>query len=263
MKFIKGDCIEEMKKMEPESVDIVVTSPPYNIEIDYGLYKDNLSPESYLEWTADYIKEIKRLLKPNGSLFLNVGFTCVKPWIAMDVANVVRPQLILQNQFSWVKSVAIGEKTYGHVKPVNSNRFVNNTHEPLFHFTKSGKVNLNKKAIGVPFMDQRNRRRFGNGDREDLHCIGNTWHIPYQTLRKKGKHPAIFPEALVENCIRLAGYNKDTVVLDPFVGTGTTLVVAKKLGINGIGIDLNLEYLDFTKERIVDYTRYLGMKKIF
>jgi len=253
--LIKGGCIEEMKKMEPESVDIVVTSPPYNIGIGYGDFKDNLSSKDYLGWTFKYIKEIKRLLKSNGSLFLNVGFTCVNPWIAMDVANVVRSQLILQNQFSWVKSISINEDSFGHFKPVNSKRFVNNTHEPLFHFTKSGKVNLNKKAIGVPYVHESNIDRWGKGKNEDKRCRGNVWYIPYQTITnktKKGGHPAIFPEQLVENCIKLSGYNENTVVLDPFVGTGTTLVVAKKLGINGIGIDLNQEYLDFTKERIND-----------
>ena len=263
-KVITGDCVKSMQSMSKESVDIIVTSPPYNLKINYNKYKDNLKFKEYLDWLNNVFIEIHRILKPEGSFFLNVGFSSTNPWIAMEVAMAVKNieiegknnLFILQNNITWVKSISIKDNTYGHFKPVNSARFVNNTFENLFHFTKTGNVKLDKKSIGVPYVYKSNIKRFNIG--EDKRCRGNCWFIPYKTIQnrsQKGKHPAIFPEQLVEWCIKLHGYDKDTIICDPFLGTGTTLVVAKKFGINAIGIDIDEYYTDYTKERLAKYDR--------
>jgi site-specific DNA-methyltransferase (adenine-specific) len=100
-------------------------------------------------------------------------------------------------------------------------------------------------------MDKNNLKRKKNSI--DLRCGGNCWFIPYETINRKsqkGKHPAVFPKLLVERCIKLAGYNNDTVVCDPFLGSGTTLVVAKRLGIKGVGIELDPEYFEYSCRRL-------------
>jgi site-specific DNA-methyltransferase (adenine-specific) len=112
--------------------------------------------------------------------------------------------------------------------------------------SKYGSARLNRTAIGVPYMDKNNIAR--KSDSNDLRCRGNCWFIPYKTIRskdQKGNHPAIFPDKLVEFCIKLAGYNGNTVVCDPFLGTGTTLKVAKRLGISGIGIEMDEKYYNY------------------
>jgi site-specific DNA-methyltransferase (adenine-specific) len=188
----------------------------------------------------------------DASFFLNMGSSNIDPWVSYDVANQARDLFHLQNNIAWVKSVSIGENTYGHFKPINSNRFINHTFEHIFHFTKDGNVPVDRLAVGVPYADKSNIKRW-KGVKADKRCKGNTWFIPYKTIRlktQKGTHPAIFPEELVENCFKLHGFNDKTVVLDPFLGTGTTLVVAKRLGISGIGMDIDKDYIRFAETRL-------------
>src|SRR5277367_5908419 len=98
-----------MKLMAPQSVDCVVTSPPYNIGIDYSTYRDNLPRKQYLEWIASVGKEIARVMKPEGSFFLNVGNRPSDQWIAHDVIGALRDCFVLQNTFHWIKSITIDE----------------------------------------------------------------------------------------------------------------------------------------------------------
>lgn len=246
-----GDCLDVLPSLEEKSIDLFVTSPPYNIDIDYRTYQDNKSSEEYLSCLYDVFYEAKRTLKDDGSLFLNVGNTTKDPYLTSNIMGRLGNLFHLQNTIIWVKSIAINSITYGHFTPINSHRFVNNTFESVFHFTKNRNVKINKTAIGVPYMDKRNITR--KTDSLDLRCMGNTWFIPYETIQnksQKGYHPAIYPRQLVENCIKLAGYNSETVVCDPFLGSGTTLVVAEELGITGFGIELDKDYLKYAEERI-------------
>lgn len=257
--IIKGDCCEILKGIGTNTVDLIVTSPPYNLNIKYNQYKDNKERGEYLKWTHNYTTELYRVLKDEGSYFLNFGTSNIDPWISMDVANIVRRMFILQNNITWVKSISIDNKSYGHFKPINSPRFTNHLFENIFHFTKTGNVKIDRKAIGVPYMCKSNLKRAwnknkkNNRNREDLRCRGNVWFIPYETIQnkdQKGKHPAIFPKKLVEYCVKLHGFDKNTLIVNPFLGTGTTLVVAQMLNINGIGIDIDQYYIDYTGNRL-------------
>lgn len=249
-RVIQGDCVQIMKGMLSESVDVVVTSPPYNIGLPYHQYQDDLPTDSYLGWLLTVFEQVKRVLKHNGSLFLNVGFTCKQPWIADDVARTLRGLFVLQNRIAWIKSIAIDNETTGHFKPINSPRFLNQTHESIFHFTKSGTVAIDRLAIGVPFKHKSNVGRFGHA--QDLRCRGNVWYIPYDTIQDRATrgHPCVFPIALPEMCIRLHGITADTVVLEPFLGSGTTLVACQKVGVRGIGIDIDPLYCKYARRRL-------------
>lgn len=250
LKIIHNDCIKAMKKMENNSFDLVITSPPYNIGINYNSYKDNKHRDEYHEWLKEVFTEIFRVTSEDGSFFLNVGATNVNPWLAYEVAKIAESVgFTLQNSIIWIKSVSVGDTTYGHFKPINSERFLNNTYENLFHFTKTGKVGVDRKSIGVPYMDKSNISRWNTG--EDKRCKGNTWFIPYETITNRGNdrggHPATFPTRLVEDCIKMTGAKK---VLDPFLGTGTTLLACKNLDVEGVGIELDAVYVEVSKERI-------------
>lgn len=241
--IVEGDCLACLRLIPSNSVDIVVTSPPYNIGIRYGSYDDRLPRDTYLAWLAEIGHELSRVMSAQSSLFLNVGSTNADPWIAMDVANAFRPIFALQNTISWTKSIAVGDDTMGHFKPINSRRYLNNNHETIFHFTKGGATEIDRLAVGVPFKDKSNIARWGH--ERDKRCAGNVWFIPYRTVRSKAQkfdHPAGFPVELPQRCIKLHG-KPDAVVLDPFLGAGTTLVAAQQLGCRGIGIEIDSGYV--------------------
>jgi len=245
------DCVTGMSALPNRSVDVVVTSPPYNLNIKYGTYQDALPRDSYLQWLNDVFVEVKNVLKDKGHFFLNVGYSNVDPWVGMDVANVARKHFELQNNFTWVKSIYVDGKTSGHFKPINSKRFTNTTWEHLFHFTKDGNVEVDRLAIGVPYEWKSNIERFNqNGD---LRCRGNTWYIPYDTIsnreKERGKHPATFPVALVEQCLLFSGI-KQGIVLDPFMGSGTTAIAAIKQKWDYVGFDIDPDYITFAQSRI-------------
>ena len=115
-------------------------------------------------------------------------------------------------------------------------------------------MEIDKLSLGVKYVDKSNVNRWNSG--KDLRCRGNVWCIPYDTVMsksEKGNHPAVFPERLAEWCIKLHGVRQGMYVFDPFLGTGTTLCAAKKLLVNGIGCDIDPEYLSFAKTRLGIY----------
>jgi site-specific DNA-methyltransferase (adenine-specific) len=249
-RLIRADCLTELRQLESESIDVVVTSPPYNIGLAYGTYDDGAPRAKYLAWLEKVGAELKRVMKPEGSLFLNIGGTNSDPWLPLEIATVYRTLLILQNHITWVKSVSIREDTFGHFKPITSRRFMNHNHETIFHFTKSGSVPIDRLAVGVPFKDKSNIGRWGHA--RDRRCAGNVWFIPYETVQSKAQkhnHPAGFPVELPERCIKLHGVEGATV-LDPFLGAGSTLVAAQRLGCSGIGIEIDSHYLATAMQRI-------------
>ena len=170
--FYLDDCLNVFRELEPRSVDVIVTSPPYNLGIRYNKYEDSLNQTDYLEWTGTWVAAAARVLKPHGSLFLNVGTRPSDPWTALDVAQAARAHLRLQNIIHWVKSIAIDQEStgaaagltrdlaVGHYKPINSDRFLNDCHEFVFHFTPEGDTRLDRLALGVPYQDQSNITRW-------------------------------------------------------------------------------------------------------
>jgi site-specific DNA-methyltransferase (adenine-specific) len=248
-----GDCLDLLRaqKFEAKSVDVIVTSPPYNIGIAYKSYDDKRPRAEYLNWLQKIAVELARVLKTEGSFFLNVGATGSDPWIAMDVANAFRSSFVLQNHIIWVKSVSIGRDTVGHFKPITSKRYLNNNHESIFHFTKTGEVPIDRLAVGVPYKHKSNIGRWQHAT-ADVRCAGNTWFIPYPTVRSRAEkfdHPAGFPPALPERCILLHGA-KNGLVLDPFLGAGTTLLAAERLGMHGVGFELDPHYAAVAAARL-------------
>jgi site-specific DNA-methyltransferase (adenine-specific) len=263
LRFYLGDSLKLLPALGPESVSAIVTSPPYNLGVRYRSYEDTLPRDRYLHWTGDWIQAAKAALAPDGSLFLNVGAKPTDPWTAIDIALAARPHLELQNTFHWVKSVAIDrdaaglasgvdrDLALGHYKPINSSRFVNDCHEFVFHFSRSGRVPLDRLALGVPYQDQSNITRWrsaGGGKR----CRGNVWFLPYETIQNRDEdrpHPATFPSRLPDFCLRLHGLSRLRTVVDPFLGLGSSAVACAVLGVDFVGIELDEAYLREAIER--------------
>lgn len=252
-KFFLGDCTQVLGQLPRAGIDAIVTSPPYNLGIQYRSYDDTMPRAEYLAWTGSWVEHAKRALSPDGSLFLNVGAKPTDPWTALDVAQAVRPHLQLQNTIHWIKSIAIDkeELAVGHYKPINSRRFVHDCHEFVFHFTPGGQTPLDRQAIGVKYQDQSNVSRWRTAS-SGVRCRGNTWFIPYETIQSREKdrpHPATFPPKLPEMCLRLHGLDRVKTVADPFLGLGSTAVACAELGLNFIGIEMDKGYLDEAIER--------------
>ena len=259
-------CEEFMEELESNSiqVDIVVTSPPYNIGKNYGTsYNDNKSRIEYLDFIDEVGQKIKKILKDNGSFFLNIGNIPSNQWITIDVANIMRKYFILQNKVIWTKSISIKKSdiikkisssnipeivSIGHYQPVKSQKYLNNCFEEIFHFTHSGNVELNKLAndFAVPYQDKSNIGRYSELDKRDR---GNVWFIPYETIQSKDErcHPALFPIKLPYYCIKLHGYDQNTIVYDPFMGIGTTAAACIDLGVNYLGTEINREYIQIAE----------------
>lgn len=260
-KIYKIDCLAGLKLLDPKSIDVIVTSPPYNIGIPYNLYEDKRPRDDYLNWLKKVAKECKRVLKDDGSFFLNMGNSLNDPWIPLDIAQKFKGIFILQNMIHWINSIAIskddmgnypvvkGDIAVGHYKPINSKRYHHDCHEFIFHFTKKGDVILDKLSIGVSYQDKSNVKRWksSQGDRRDR---GNTWFIPYETICKGRAHPTIFPIKLPEMCIKDHGLEKTNLVLDPFMGSGTTAAACVRLGVNYIGFEIDPNYIELANERL-------------
>ncbi len=262
-RFYHADCLEVFRQLPAGSVDVIVTSPPYNLGIRYNRYDDSLTPAEYLQWTDTWISAAARVLTPDGSLFLNVGTRPSDPWTALDVAQAARAHLRLQNIIHWIKSIAIDQESagaganlsrdlaVGHYKPINSDRYLNDCHEFIFHFTQQGATPLDRLALGVPYQDQSNITRWrsaGGGVR----CRGNTWFIPYETIQRRDRdrpHPATFPTRLPEQCLKLHGLSRIETAMDPFAGLGSTAVACARLGIGFVGSDVDETYLAEAVER--------------
>jgi len=248
-----ADCLQLFEAQEPRSIDVIVTSPPYNLGIQYNQYDDTISRADYLEWTNRWIAAAARVLKPEGSLFLNVGAKPTDPWTALDVAQAARSHLRLQNIIHWVKSIYIDKASLavGHYKPINSDRFLNDCHEFIFHFSPNGTTSLDRLSLGVPYQDQSNVTRW-RAAAEGVRCRGNTWFIPYETIQRRDRdrpHPATFPSQLPEQCLRLHGLNRIDVAMDPFTGLGSTAVACARLGINFIGAEIDETYVREAESR--------------
>jgi len=255
------DCLEGLKALDDESVDLVVTSPPYNLGIDYGTYDDTADRDSFIAWCQDWASEVHRTLKEDGSFFLNVGAAPANllPHQLLLALTSGRPNFILQNTFHWVKSITITTRknetiSAGHFKPINSKRFVNDCHEYVFHLTKTGNVPLNRRDAGVEYADKSNIKRWAHTGGSDKRCRGNTWFIPYETIMSRDKerpHPATFPVALVEQCLRLHGIHEDTHLIDPFSGIGTSALAAQRMKVPQFtGFDIDEFYLSVAQERL-------------
>lgn len=260
------DCIQAAHDFPDESVDVIVTSPPYNLGIAYAHYDDTRARDEFLTWLTKRLVAMRSRLKLYGSLFLNIGTSPTNPMLPFElIPALVMNGFVLQNTIHWIKSIAVqvgtGYLTKGHFKPINSPRFVNDCHEYIFHLTLIGKSPINRLAVGVPFQDKSNIGRFQGDTGRDLRCRGNNWFIPYETIQKKKNHPATFPLALAEMCLRLADVNATSLVVDLFNGTGTTGKAAINCGAGRfVGFDIDKTYCDMAISELDEHARVTGRK---
>jgi site-specific DNA-methyltransferase (adenine-specific) len=229
-KFICGDAVTVMREMPSRSVDLVVTSPPYNLKNStgngmkngtggkwanaalqkgYSHHDDNLPHEEYVAWQRECLTEMMRVLTPDGAIFYNHKWR-VQNGLLQDRQDIVGGFPVRQI-IIWQRKGGINFNP-GYFLP---------TYEVIY-------LIANKDFKLLP----------------KANAYGDVWEIPQE---RNNVHPAPFPEELVN---RIIGSTKAKIVLDPFMGSGTTAIVAKKLGRNFIGIDISPEYCHLASERI-------------
>lgn len=230
---ICGDSLEELKKIPSESVDLIVTDPPYNLSKDYGKTKDNLEFDEYLEFSRNWLTEAKRILKKDGTIYVFMGVRYIS-----YLYQILERELGFEFN-SWI--------TWYYTQGIGKTKGFSPRHDDILMFTKTKKFKFNLDDVKVPQKYYRsiNNMRGANP--------GNVWefsHVHYCQKNRK-PHPTQKPEGLYERMILASSKEGDTV-LDPFLGSGTALRVCQQTGRNGIGIDINLEYIEETKERLAD-----------
>ncbi len=265
MVLLHGDCLKLLPSLAVGSVDLVVTSPPYNLGIAYKSFNDTAPRGEFLKWCQQWAAELKRVMADDASFFLNIGAAPANPLLPHQLILALTdgdsPLFVLQNTFHWIKSITVETRadeqiSAGHFKPINSQRYVNDCHEYIFHLTKTGDIKLDRRAAGVRYVHKSNITRWGHTGGADLRCRGNNWFIPYETINSRDKdrpHPATFPVALVEQCVRIHGRGVETRLLDPFLGIGTSAVAAVTQKVaHFTGIELDESYLKTAHERVTE-----------
>lgn len=240
-KIILGNAISEMQKLESETFDLVIADPPYNLGKDYGNNQDNKDFEEYLEFSKKWLTEAYRLLKPNGTLYVFMGFRFISYLYSILDRDL---RMFFHSWIVWHYTQGIG-KTKGFSP----------RHDDILVFTKSKIFIFNLDDIRVPqkYYRERNNMRGANP--------GDVWefsHIHYCNENRQN-HPTQKPEGLIERMV-LASSHENSLVLDPFLGSGTTLRVCQQLGRFGTGIEINPDYIQMSQERLEN--EFLGFDSI-
>ena len=243
---------EHMSELEDESIDVVITSPPYNRGKTYSsdigeTHDDKMEETEYISFLTAIWSECYRVARKSAVFFLNIGDSAGDQGISEKVAKSAENASWKRIQdIIWVKSF-LGK---GHYTPSGGNRRLNNLWEHIFLFAKNTKeYMIDPKAIGIPYTDKSNIGRYSDTDLRDP---GNVWLIPYMKTTgatiKKG-HEAPFPIGLPYKCIKMVPNVK--TVLDPFGGTCSTLAACLKLEVKGYAYD-KYPRVEVIKSRILE-----------
>ena len=242
-KIVNGDSLKELKKIPNETFDLIFADPPYNLQLKKELNRPDTSKvkavtdkwdqfesfKSYDKFTLDWLKECKRVLKRNGSI-----------WVIGSYHNIFRVGAKIQDLGFWILNDVIWNKN-NPMPNFRGTRFTN-AHETIIWASKSEESRYTFNYQSLKCLN------------DDLQ-MRSTWSLPIcngkERLKKNGKkvHSTQKPESLLHRII-LASSNKKDLILDPFLGSGTTAVVSKKLGRNYFGIEKEKNYFEATKKRL-------------
>ena len=249
-----GDCIAGMCRMPDDSIDLVFADPPFNIAYEYDVYDDKRNTGEYLDWSRDWIEQAVRVLKPTGSL-----------WLAIGDDYAAELKLMLQEHGLICRNWVIWYYTFG----VHCQHKFSRSHTHLLYFVRdSARFTFNAENIRVPSARQtvyRDRRAANGGRTPDdtwllrpqdasaaFQADEDTWHFPRVNgtfHERTGWHGCQMPELLLGRIISACS-NAGEVILDPFVGSGTTSSVAKKLDRRFIGFELSPTYAEKARLRV-------------
>lgn len=236
---VQGDCLDIMKKIPDNSVDVTFADPPFNLKKKYNSYYDKQEIKEYLSWCKKWLKEMVRITKPTGSIFVHN----IPKWLTYFSSYL--------NEFAvfrhWIAWNAMGA-------PLGKTLLPN--HYGILYYIKSE----NYKFYDVRMLHKRCRKchyilQDYGGKKAQMHPFGSlvsdVWTDIHRIRHRKRRdeHPCQLPVHLLERLL-LMSTDEGDIVLDPFIGTGTTAVAAKKLGRKFIGIDIDPKYVEITKRKL-------------
>jgi len=238
---IHGDCLEVMRTIPDDSVDITFADPPFNLKKKYNGYKDNKEFDTYLEWCKQWIHEMVRITKPTGSIFVHN----IPKWLTY-YATFLNETAYFKHWIAWDAPTSPMGKS---LQP---------SHYGILYYVKDPKKS---KCYEVRYPHKRCRKckyllKDYGGKKGGLHPFGplvsDVWTDIHRIKHNKyrDEHPCQLPIHLLERII-LMSTDENDIVLDPFVGTGTTVIAAKRLGRRFIGIDIDEKYVTITKSKLL------------
>ncbi len=232
LQVICGEAIAEMRKLPDESIDLIVTDPPYNLNKDYGKTQDNLQFEEYLQFSKAWLTEAKRVLKKNGTIYIFMGMRYIS-----YIYSILEQDLGMYFN-SWI--------TWYYTQGIGKTKGFSPRHDDILMFTKDKKnftFNIDDVRVPQKYYRSVNNMRGANP--------GNVWEFSHMHYCNKNRqqHPTQKPEGLYERMI-LASSNPNDVVLDPFLGSGTCMRVCQQINRNCIGIEINPDYIAMTNARL-------------
>lgn len=244
-KTIVGDTFEALKNVPPESIDLIIVDPPYNLSKNYHGNKFNKrNNEAYQKYTNDWLDLVIPLLKPNGTLYV-----CCDWESGMVIGDVLSEKITIKNRITWQREKGRGAKTNWK-----------NGMEDIWYCVKGADYTFNvddvklRKKVITPYRENgkpKDWEETEGGNFRDTYP-SNFWGditIPFWSMPENTAHPTQKPEKLIAKLI-LASSNKGDIVLDPFLGSGTTSVVAKKLDRLYVGIEQNPQYAIWSEKRL-------------
>ncbi len=231
IKITTGDALTELANLKTGSIDLIIADPPYNLGKDYGNNQDIQGFDEYLSFSRHWLREVHRLLKPNGTLYVFMGFRFISH--LYDILD--RDLHMFFN--SWI--------VWHYTQGMGKTKGFSPRHDDILMFTRSEKAKFNLDAVRVPqkyYRDRNNMRGANPGD------VWEFSHVHYCNENRQN-HPTQKPEGLIERMV-LASSDVGDLVLDPFAGSGTTLRVCQQLDRNAIGIEINPDYVARTRDRL-------------
>ena len=272
-KIYQGSCFKLIKDLPDNSIDLIVTSPPYANIKSYGKDINVLHPDDYVDWILPLFNSINRVLKPSGSFILNIDDKCVKKKrhtyvFDLIVRSVKETDIQLYDYYIWVKK---------NFKPNGSQKRVHHKTEWLLHYVKDVKeLKWNMDRVRIPYKEESIKRYksmialdyitdidgkkiIGKRSKRVAHeggrIPGNVFAFPTNSAMRGNEHPAPFNVEIPTWFIK-ALTDEGDVVLDPFMGSGTTAEAAIKLDRQWIGFELNELYVKQTQDRVKSLFQY-------
>lgn len=238
------DCLVGMKDIPNESIDLIVTSPPYNIKKKYKSYKDDLSLQEYLDFLKEVLYECSRILKTKGNIMLNVANYIDKQGNAIPISYFI---------FTMLEELELNfrqEIVWYFQGGLSATKKLSARYENILWLYKDSYV-FNLDNIRVKEWKQNDKRNNPNGKNPT-----NVWEVNRVAYgsKEKTEHPAQFPVTMIERIIK-GWSDENNIIIDPFMGSGTTAIACMNTNRNFIGFELDKEYYDASLKRINDHTQ--------
>jgi adenine-specific DNA-methyltransferase len=250
-KIYIGDCNEVMKTIQTKSIQTIVTSPPYNLKKNYGAYKDDIDFNAWKNLIDQTFKNAKKILKDNGSFFLNVSPIPSKKTKEIIPLDAICYNIAKLNGFYLRNSIIWHFNNMQNCKNRLSGRW-----ESILWFVKDiDNYIFNLDDIKIPYITKNDKRLDPSGGRNptDVWYFDRVNNMTKKKL-KLSEVPTMFPTEMIERIITMST-NEQDIVLDPFMGSGTTILASDNLSRKGIGIDIDKKYIQIVKQRIANESK--------